>query len=145
MTARESAMVVNLEFVKTIITAEEVYLLDPHNKYVEAFVEQLRIQLPLQLEMDVGTTTPQAQGREEGLPEQLPFEFRVLEVALDVVCNYLERNVHDLERMARPALEQLTKTISTSSLELVRTVKSRLTRLNGRVQKVLDLFTCQLL
>ena len=137
-------MVVNLEFVKTIITAEEVYLLDPHNKYVEAFVEQLRIQLPLKLEMDVGTTT-QAQGREEGLPEQLPFEFRVLEVALDVVCNYLERNVHDLERLARPALEQLTKTISTSSLELVRTVKSRLTRLNGRVQKVLDLFACQLL
>jgi magnesium transporter len=145
VTARESAMVVNLEFVKTIITAEEVYLLDPHNKYVEAFVEQLRIQLPLQLEMDKGTTTPQAQGREEGLPEQLPFEFRVLEVALDVVCNYLERKVHDLERMARPALEQLTKTISTSSLELVRTVKSRLTRLNGRVQKVLDLFICQLL
>ncbi len=73
----------------------------------------------------------------EGLPEQLPFEFRVLEIALDVVCHYLETKVWELEHKARPALDQLTKMISTSNLELVRSVKSQLTRLTARVQKVM--------
>ena len=58
---------------------------------------------------------------EDGIYRQLPFEFRILEIALTVVCNHLEEKVHDLERTAHPALEQLTKSISTRSLELVRT------------------------
>lgn len=137
-------MVVNLEFIRTIITAEEVYLLEPHSPAVKPFVEQLMIQLPLQSTLQIESGEPSA---EEGLPEQLPFEFRVLEIALDVVCNYLENNVGDLEQKVRPVLEQLTKTISTSSLELVRSVKSHLTRLSAHVQKVITyldmcLFRC---
>ena len=137
--ARENAMVVNLEFVKAIITAEEVYLLDPMNRDVKSFVEQLRIQLPSQhsLLMESGG---HVYTTEDGIYGQLPFEFRILEIALAVVCNHLEEKVHDLERTARPALEQLTKSISTRSLELVRTVKSQLTHLSARVQKVRDLF-----
>lgn len=135
-------MVVNLEFVKAIITAEEVYFLDPMNREVKPFVEQLRMQLPPQnvfrIECGAANTSPGGQvcTTEDGLLEQLPFEFRVLEIALDVVCNHLEENVHDLERTARPALDQLTRRISTRSLELVRMVKSQLTHLSARVQKV---------
>lgn len=135
-------MVVNLEFVKAIITAEEVYFLDPTNRDVKPFVEQLRIQLPpqntLRIESGAPNTSPGGQvcTTEDGINEQLPFEFRVLEIALDVVCNHLEENVHALVGRARPALDQLTKSISTRSLELVRTVKSQLTHLSARVQKV---------
>ena len=44
--AREKAMVVNLEFIKAIVTAEEVLLLDPLFQEVLPFVDQLRQQLP---------------------------------------------------------------------------------------------------
>lgn len=139
-------MVVNLEFVKAIITAEEVYFLDPLNREVKPFVEQLRSQLPpqniLRIESGAPNMSPGGQvfTTEDGLIEPLPFEFRILEIALDVVCNHLEENVHELERTARPALDQLTRRISTGSLELVRMVKSRLTHLSARVQKVSSLF-----
>ncbi|XP_024390959.1 magnesium transporter MRS2-4 isoform X2 [Physcomitrium patens] len=142
--ARENAMVVNLEFVKAIITAEEVYILDPSNRDVKPFIEQLSMKLLPQnaLLIDSGVlntySTEQLCTTEDELPEQLPFEFQVLEIALDVVCNHLEANVHDLERTARPALDMLTRGISTRSLELVRMVKTRLTHLSARVQKVRD-------
>ncbi|KAH8964472.1 hypothetical protein BDL97_04G068900 [Sphagnum fallax] len=134
--ARENAMVVNLEYIRTIITAEEVYLLDPNNPNVVPFAEKLQQQLLLQnqIEKEGGMQAMVS----EGLPEQLPFEFRVLEIALDVVCHYLETKVWELEHKARPALDQLTKMISTSNLELVRSVKSQLTRLTAHVQKVRD-------
>jgi hypothetical protein len=137
--ARENAIVVNLEFVKAIITAEEVYFLDPMNRDVKPFVEQLRMQLPPQniLRIESGG---QVCTTEDGINEQLPFEFRILEIALDVVCNHLEAKAHDLESTARPALDQLTRSISTRSLELVRMVKSQLTHLSARVQKVRVLF-----
>ncbi|KAH7846297.1 hypothetical protein Vadar_012257 [Vaccinium darrowii] len=44
--AREKAMVVNLEFIKAIVIAEEVLLLDPLRHEVLPFVDQLRQQLP---------------------------------------------------------------------------------------------------
>ncbi|XVF13992.1 hypothetical protein REPUB_Repub09cG0018200 [Reevesia pubescens] len=44
--AREKAMVVNLEFIKAIVTAEEVLILDPLQHEVLQFVDQLRQQLP---------------------------------------------------------------------------------------------------
>lgn len=140
--ARENAMVVNLEFVKAIITAEEVFFLDPLGRDVKPFVDQLRIQLnpenTLQIDCAVPNTSP---GRhlsttDDSHLEQLPFEFRILEIALDVVCNHLEELVRDLDKTARPALDLLTRRISRRSLELVRSVKSQLTHLSARVQKV---------
>ncbi|CAL5337534.1 unnamed protein product [Camellia sinensis] len=44
--SREKAMVVNVEFIKAIVTAEEVLLLDPLCQEVLLFVDQLRQQLP---------------------------------------------------------------------------------------------------
>ncbi|CAM6083653.1 unnamed protein product [Calypogeia fissa] len=45
--ARERAMVVNLEFIKAIVTAEELFLLDATTPAVVPFVEQLKEQFPL--------------------------------------------------------------------------------------------------
>lgn len=39
-------MVVNLEFIRAIVTAEEVLILDPLCQEVLPFVDQLRQQLP---------------------------------------------------------------------------------------------------
>ena len=40
--------------------------------------------------------------------EELPFELRALEIALDTVSQYLERLTGDLEAAAHPALDALT-------------------------------------
>lgn len=138
--AREKAMVVNLEFIKAIVTAEEILLLDPLRQEVLPFVEQLRQQLPHK-------TQPKllggAGGGDESVPEgaeelPLPFEFQVLEIALEVVCTYLDKNVAELEKGAYPVLDALAKNVSTKNLEHVRSLKSNLTRLLARVQKVRD-------
>ncbi|XP_061365746.1 magnesium transporter MRS2-4-like [Gastrolobium bilobum] len=151
--AREKAMVVNLEFIKAIVTAEEVLLLDPLRQEVLPFVEQLRQQLPYksqprlhgpvheqESEMQVSTgrqwlPVPESA---ECLQSELPFEFQVLEIALEVVCTYLDSSVADLERGAYPVLDELARNVSTKNLERVRSLKSNLTRLLARVQKVRD-------
>ncbi|KAI3972670.1 hypothetical protein MKX01_019328 [Papaver californicum] len=133
--AREKAMVVNLEFIKAIVTAEEVLLLDPLCQEVIPFVEQLKQQLPHKSQPKTHEVGPEAA---EGLQSELPFEFQVLEIALEVVCTYLDSSVADLERNAYPVLDELARNVSTKNLELVRNLKSTLTRLLARVQKVRD-------
>ncbi|XP_031497072.1 magnesium transporter MRS2-4-like [Nymphaea colorata] len=149
--AREKAMVVNLEFIKAIVTAEEILLLDPLRQEVLPFVDQLRQQFPRQrineapLVVQEEDTAffgsnhwfhnPEAA---EVLQSELPFEFQVLEIALEVVCTFLDSKVADLEREAYPVLDELAKNVSTKRLERVRSLKSTLTRLLARVQKVRD-------
>ncbi|XWS54866.1 hypothetical protein CRYUN_Cryun10bG0126300 [Craigia yunnanensis] len=148
-------MVVNLEFIKAIVTAEEVLILDPLQHEVLQFVDQLRQQLlhksafkmqgagSMDLndsEMHVSTggqwlPVPDAM---EGLQCELPFEFRVLEIALEVVCSFLDKSVAELERDAYPVLDELARNVSTKNLEHVRSLKSNLTRLLACVQKVRD-------
>lgn len=149
--AREKAMVVNLEFIKAIVTAEEVLLLDPLGKEVIPFVDQLKRQLPLKSpfrfqdpglhEKEMISTDGQwlpVMEAAEGLQPELPFEFQVLEIALEVVCTYLDTNVADLEYTAYPVLDDLARNVSTKNLESVRSLKSDLTHLLARVQKVRD-------
>ena len=134
--AREKAMVVNLEFIKAIVTAEEVLLLDPLRQEVLLFVDQLRQQLPQKGPSKINEDGQLALHDNEGLQAELPFEFQVLEIALEVVCTYLDSKVEDLEREAYPVLDELARNVSTKNLEHVRGLKSNLTRLLARVQKV---------
>ena len=131
--ARDKAMVINLEFIKAIVTAEEVLLLDP----VLPFADQLRRQLlPHKSQSRIEEASPVQVP--EGLQCDLPFEFQVLEIALEVVCTYLDSSVAELEMEAYPVLDELARNVSTKNLELVRSLKSNLTRLLARVQKVRD-------
>ncbi|KAK6121166.1 hypothetical protein DH2020_045087 [Rehmannia glutinosa] len=152
--AREKAMIVNLEFIRAIVTAEEVLLLDPLRQEVLPFVDQLRRQLPQKSPSKCVADQMASQDNElqsptagqwlpvpeaaEGVQDELPFEFQVLEMALEVVCTYLDSNVAELERDAYPALDELAISVSTKNLEHVRSLKSNLTRLLARVQKVIS-------
>ncbi|KAL5992924.1 hypothetical protein ACLOJK_013843 [Asimina triloba] len=153
--AREKAMVVNLEFIKAIVTAEEVLLLDPLCHEVLPFVDQLRQQLPLKSPFTLHDSAAPTEMQEkerystdgqwlpapdttEGLQSELPFEFQVLEIALEVVCSYLDTSVAELETNAYPVLDELARNVSTKNLERVLSLKSNLTRLLARVQKVRD-------
>jgi magnesium transporter len=66
--------------------------------------------------------------------EDLPFELRVLEAALDIVLKYMETQTSDLEASAHPALDALTSKVETENLERVRRVKNRMVRLTTRVE-----------
>ncbi|CAN0887187.1 Magnesium transporter MRS2-7 [Linum grandiflorum] len=116
---RERAIVLNLEYIKAIITAEEVLLRDPTDENVVPVVEELRRRLPL-------------------ANDKSPFEFRALEVALESICTFLAARTTELETAAYPALDELTSKISSRNLDRVRKLKSAMTRLTARVQKVRD-------
>ncbi|KAH7834398.1 hypothetical protein Vadar_015561 [Vaccinium darrowii] len=124
--AREKAMVVNLEFIKAIVTAEEVLLLDPLRQEVLPFVDQLRQQIPQK-------TPLKTQGGEQTAANDS-------EKHLSTGGQWLPvpEAVEDLERDAYPVLDELARNVSTINLEHVRSLKSNLTRLLARVQKVRD-------
>nr|VDD64924.1 unnamed protein product [Brassica oleracea] len=122
---RERAIVVNLEQIRCIITADEVLLLNSLDDYVLGYVVELQQRLKAS---SVGDTSP----------DYLPFEFRALEVALEAACTFLDAQASELEIEAYPLLDELTSKISTVNLERVRRLKSRLVALTRRVQKVRD-------
>ncbi|KAG8375698.1 hypothetical protein BUALT_Bualt10G0127600 [Buddleja alternifolia] len=154
---RERAIVLNLEHIKAIITSEEVLLRDPLDDNVVPIVEDLRRRLKavnanqednghskeLSVQHDVET------GDEDGISFfffffflglwfNSPFEFRALEVALEAICSFLSARTIELETAVYPALDMLTSKISSRNLDRVRKLKSQMTRLTARVQKVSD-------
>ncbi|XP_064939486.1 magnesium transporter MRS2-I-like isoform X3 [Musa acuminata AAA Group] len=140
---RERAIVLNLEHIKAIITADEVLLRDPTEENVIPIVEELR----RRLRSDNVINQAHGEGREningqhdlDGVEEdESPFEFRALEVALEAICSYLDARTTELETAAYPALDELTSKISSRNLDRVRKLKSAMTRLTARVQKVRD-------
>ncbi|XP_011034560.1 PREDICTED: magnesium transporter MRS2-1 isoform X1 [Populus euphratica] len=145
---REKAIVVNLEQIRCIITADEVLLLNSLDSYVLQYVVELQRRL---MTPGVGEVW-QSEGAElnrrrsrnfdsvfgNTSPDYLPFEFRALEVALEAACTFLDSQAAELEIEAYPLLDELTSKISTLNLERVRRLKSRLVALTRRVQKVRD-------
>ncbi|XP_017253283.1 magnesium transporter MRS2-I [Daucus carota subsp. sativus] len=141
--ARDNAILLNLEHIKAIITAQEVLLRDPLDDNIIPVVEELRRRLP---SLNI---TPQDHGEEKessvqndgeagGDTTEPPFEFRALEVALQAICSFLAARTNELEISAYPALDELTSKISIHNLDKVRKLKSGMTSLTARVQKVRD-------
>lgn len=137
---RERAIVLNLEHIKAIITSEEVLLRDPSDENVIPVVEELRRRLAPSIDTHQdGKENLNGQHDVEGAEEdESPFEFRALEVTLESICSFLDARVTELETDAYPALDELTSKISSRNLDRVRKLKSGMTRLTARVQKVRD-------
>ncbi|KAL6012178.1 Magnesium transporter MRS2-1 [Asimina triloba] len=139
---REKAIVVNLEQIRCIITADEVLLLNSLDNYVMQYVIELQRRLTDNNgELSRNRGPPGCEDRTFGggmSPDYLPFEFRALEMALESACSFLDGQAAELEIEAYPLLDELTSKISTLNLERVRRLKSRLVALTRRVQKVRD-------
>ncbi|KAI3820602.1 hypothetical protein L1987_08150 [Smallanthus sonchifolius] len=146
---REKAIVVNLEQIRCIITSDEVLLLNSLDNYVLRYVVELQRRLKAAGDGDVWQSESSDFSRRKGgrsfrgvfgciSPDYLPFEFKALEVALEAACTFLDTQAVELEIEAYPLLDELTSKISTSNLERVRRLKSRLVALTRRVQKVRD-------
>ncbi|XP_022850028.1 magnesium transporter MRS2-1-like isoform X1 [Olea europaea var. sylvestris] len=146
---REKAIVVNLEQIRCIITADEVWLLNSLDSYVLQYVAELQRRLQASGAAEVWQSDGAELSRRRGSrnfdniygntsPDYLPFEFKALEVALEAACTFLDSQAAELEIEAYPLLDELTSKISTLILERVRRLKSRLVALTRRVQKVRD-------
>ncbi|XP_071938017.1 magnesium transporter MRS2-2-like isoform X4 [Coffea arabica] len=139
---RDRAIVLNLEHIKAIITAEEVLLRDPLDDNVTPVVEELRRRLKSvnsnHENHEDGKELLAHNDVENGEEDESPFEFRALEVALEAICSYLAARTIELETAVYPALDMLTSKISSRNLDRVRKLKSQMTRLTARVQKVRD-------
>lgn len=141
---REKAIVVNLEQIRCIITADEVLLLNSLDSYVLQYVVELQKRLttsmgePWDNKGWDGPNVFRNSNSSGNSPDYLPFEFRALEVALEAACTFLDAQAAELEVEAYPLLDELTSKISTLNLERVRRLKSRLVALTRRVQKVRD-------
>uniref|UniRef100_A0A6N2M1V6 Magnesium transporter n=1 Tax=Salix viminalis TaxID=40686 RepID=A0A6N2M1V6_SALVM len=140
---REGAIVLNLEHIKAIITSEEVLLRDPMDENVIPVVEELQRRLPPAnvFRQGHGNGKDYTGGQldvEAGEEDESPFEFRALEIALEAICSFLAARTTELETGAYPALDELTSKISSRNLDRVRKLKSAMTRLTARVQKVRD-------
>eukprot|EP00250_Pteridium_aquilinum_P012416 c20717_g1_i1 orf=880-2073(+) len=146
---RERAIVLNLEHIKAVITAEEVFLRNPTDENVIPIVEELCRRLPTK--RDASSNSAEGNGVEpaklrvsskarlsQDMEDEPPFEFRALEVALEAICSFLDARTTELETAAYPALDELTSKISSRNLDRVRKLKSGMTRLTSRVQKVRD-------
>jgi len=179
--ARERALVVNLEFVKMIITLDRVFITNLDDANADMFVEELqrRLKHPAGSTTTLGVTrstaslgaflhTPglplQSQQTKEAQPQTAPsvsshvshtvldhpglgphifqelsFDLRVLECALDVISGYLDSQAVDLEAAAHPALDALTLKVSTGNLERVRRIKNRMVRLMTKAETLKEL------
>ncbi|KAJ7543676.1 hypothetical protein O6H91_09G047800 [Diphasiastrum complanatum] len=168
---RERAIVVNLEQIRCIITADEVLVLNSLEPFVFQYVSELQRKLTSKISLEGqgfkwrspggqpigahsygGHHNVEAAGNKEvrqrrvhdtdmfsgSSADDLPFEFKALEVALEAACIYLDTQAAELEEEAYPVLDELTSKISTLNLERVRRLKSRLLAMTRRVQKVRD-------
>ncbi|KAG7669896.1 hypothetical protein Ndes2526B_g06265 [Nannochloris sp. 'desiccata'] len=72
------------------------------------------------------------------LQQPLPFELVVLEAALKEVVASQSLQIKELEGVALPALDALTRTINSANLELTRKVKTRHQRLTLRTEALRD-------
>ncbi|XP_042495595.1 magnesium transporter MRS2-F-like isoform X2 [Macadamia integrifolia] len=121
---RERAIVVNLEHIKAIITATEVWVPNSKDPWVAPFVRDLESRVSNlneetrrateesgspefprstsespegEMLQTNGTGSPMACGdmQIKGAPKALPFEFQVIEVCFESVCRSLEAEVRD--------------------------------------------------
>ncbi|KAI3459456.1 hypothetical protein Pfo_016119 [Paulownia fortunei] len=147
--AREKAILLNLEVLlcdpsddNVIPVVEELRRrLNPVNANQE---EELMLQQDVEGEEDVNSFSPYESNPFPYSPyvykmiPDFPFEFQALEVAMEAICSYLDARTTELETAFYPVLDLLTSKISSRNLDRLRNLKSQLTKLTARVQKVRD-------
>lgn len=150
---REKALLVNLEGYKAIIAEEEAYVFDHEAPRVRDLVKELvkrlrggmrarRISVLAHENPDGGSNgSSGSNGNDNFDPSEdvkVPFELRVLDVIFEKVCARLDLQWNSLEQSALPALDDLTRKVSSAGLERVRRVKNHMTRLTSKVEDFKD-------
>ncbi|GBF99922.1 magnesium transporter-like [Raphidocelis subcapitata] len=146
---RDNALVVSLEHVRLILSADRVLipLEFGKNENAERFVKHLEATIRERAAEEAARRSEAAAAAGGGGPGgrrggggsgggvgsgggrmdlsregdlDLPFELHMLEVALGEICRHLAQQVATLEALAHPALDALTRNADTVNLERVR-------------------------
>ncbi|CAL5357727.1 unnamed protein product [Camellia sinensis] len=123
---RERAIVVNLEHIKAIITANEVLVPNPKDPFMGSFVCDLEFKLS-----DFGANMVSNKAMEQS-PSNMPPEASDRSHKSPAEWSI---GTSTLEEEACPALDELSAKTSTHNLKHVRVIKGRLVALSGCVQK----------
>lgn len=156
---REGVIVVAIEYVRIIITAERVILpqdgFDRRPEFhefvarlaatvLEAAWERRRLEDLTKDQSSTfqfdefgegGSSHSEATSYNPDLPNQ-PFELVVLEVALKEICQSYARAEKQLDAIVNPACDALLKKVTTGTLENLRRLKTRHQRLLSQVTTV---------
>lgn len=148
MLVRDNALVFSMEYVRLIIMADKVLMpLDfEKSAAIERFTSALEGALRERGQSEHGSedgtlNRSSVNGVHSALglePETLPFELQVLELALGEICRHLAQQVNNLDSVAHPALDALTRSADTLNLERVRKIKTQHQRLDVRLSSVRD-------
>ncbi|GLC37511.1 hypothetical protein PLESTB_001755400 [Pleodorina starrii] len=146
---RDKAIIVNLWYMKAIITLDYCLVVSPDSivdneqdrQAVAAFVAELKAKLqPVSANQKfksyVGLAANHVTAAAGYGSLQLPFELKVLEVCLDMTAAKLEQSTKMLEGDAYPNLDALPHKVNAANLEKARRIKNRLVRLTRDVESV---------
>ncbi|CAL0310120.1 unnamed protein product [Lupinus luteus] len=92
---RERAIVINLEHIKAIITANEVLLLNSKDPSVTPFVDELHSRIVRYHSHASKTPNHDSKEDQENGIKILPFEFVALEACLEAACGVLDNELRD--------------------------------------------------
>eukprot|EP00195_Chlamydomonas_chlamydogama_P000835 CAMPEP_0202920934 /NCGR_PEP_ID=MMETSP1392-20130828/77120_1 /ASSEMBLY_ACC=CAM_ASM_000868 /TAXON_ID=225041 /ORGANISM="Chlamydomonas chlamydogama, Strain SAG 11-48b" /LENGTH=518 /DNA_ID=CAMNT_0049614459 /DNA_START=278 /DNA_END=1834 /DNA_ORIENTATION=- len=128
---RGKAIMVNLDFCKTIITSRFVLTPLPTEPRPLEFLAKLkeRVARPFSMSKSVqGLVTMAGKPATELGPMELhlPFELKVLEICLDELAMDLEQRAAALDAAAYAAVDAISSKVRPSRLEQLRKVKNRL-------------------
>ncbi|MCO5580334.1 hypothetical protein L7F22_034200 [Adiantum nelumboides] len=120
--------------IKAIITAEEVLFSQSILYLTDNGIAEESGNEPQKLRQ---ASKSRPSGTQD-IEQDPPFEFRALEVALKAICSFVDARTTELGSDVHPAFDELTAKISSRNLDKVRKLKTAMTRLTTRVQKVRD-------
>lgn len=148
---REKAIVVNLEQIRCIITADEVLLLNSLDSSVLHYVVELQRRLTTNAVGEVWQSDATGLNRRRGSrnlddvfgspsPDYLPFEFRALEVALEAACTFLDSQVNIEAALDCTTHSLSVIALSSSTIAFIRIILEGFTLLT-KLLLVRDLFS----
>ncbi|MEW5320255.1 MAG: hypothetical protein WDW38_011339 [Sanguina aurantia] len=149
---RPKAILVTLEFIKVIITVDEVVILNPGDPQISRLISTLKATLagdtqpidcgpapagfrPTKSYQGLADVVSKLQAGSSGAIE-LPFELKALEVCLETISSHLESLALELEAGAYDAVNVLTRQVTKARLQKVRKIKDKLVHLLPRLNMI---------
>ena len=130
---REKCIILNLVFIRAIVTAQYVLLSSPTDDLSAGFLAKMKEKIT---DSSSHTLFGERHQEDQASEVQFPFELKALEIALDELALHLDHHAKNLEASIEPELDQLVAQVRTSSLNLMRRFKTRLVALKSTTTMV---------
>jgi len=117
---REKAIVTNLMYIKAIILSNKAYFFNPNDKHIKPFVDKLKNKINNQDD------------------DNKYFEFSILEIILDEICNKLTEKYNMLEQPISEILKRLLQSPTANQIKNLLPFKDKLTKFKITVEEIYE-------